>query len=174
MVGPNAILRGRGRSPKIYAALAAGMLLMLIGMVIGGVNGREVRADSQTQVSRQPVSRQPVSSDPLVIQGRITAIQGALVTVKLPDGYPGGPGIHAQVVTAGPTFKVDVSHARVLLPDGKEADTQPLAVGDRVLMVLRGPDSEGPGPLGKLANLDRTYFASTIERIVYNDKIVTH
>jgi hypothetical protein len=155
------------------------MLLMLIGMVIGGVNGREVRADSQTQVSRQPVSRQPVSrqpvsSDPLVIQGRITAIQGALVTVKVPDGYPGGPGIHAQVVTAGPTFKVDVSHARVLLPNGKEADTQPLAVGDRVLMVLRGPDSEGPAPLGKLANLDRTYFASAIERIVYNDKIVTH
>jgi len=170
MVGPNAILRRRGRSPKIYAALAAGMLLM----VIGGMKGREVRADSRTQVSRQPVSRQPVSSDPLVIQGRITAIQGALVTVKLPDGYPGGPGIHAQVVTAGPTFKVDVSHARVLLPDGKEADTQPLAVGDRVLMVLRGPDSEGPAPLGKLANLDRTYFASTIERIVYNDKIVTH
>jgi len=50
-----------------------GMLLM----VIGGVKGREVRADSQTQVYRQPVT-----SDPLVIQGRITAIQGALVTVK--------------------------------------------------------------------------------------------
>ena len=163
MVGPNEILRRR--SPKIYAALAASVLLMLIG----GVKSREVRADSQTQLSRQSVP-----SDPLVIQCRITAIQGALVTVKVPDGYPGGPGIHAQVVTAGPTFKVDVSHARVLLPDGKEADTQPLAVGDRVLMVLRGPDSEGPAPLGKLANLDRTYFASTIERIVYNDKIVTH
>ena len=164
MVGPNAIRRRRNL--KIYAPLTAGVLLM----VIGGVKGREVRADSQTQVSRQHVS-----SDPLVIQGRITAIQGALVTVKLPDGYPGGPGIHAQVVTAGPTFKVDVSHARVLLPDGKQADTQPLAVGDRVLMVLRGPeDSESPAPLGKLANVNRTYFASTIERIVYSDKIVTH
>jgi hypothetical protein len=144
---------------------------MLIGMVIGGVKGREVRADSQTQVSRQPVSSDSLV---IVIQGRITAIQGALVTVKVPDGYPGGPGIHPQVVTAGPTFKIDVSHARVLLPDGKQADAQPLAVGDRVLMVLRGPDSEGPAPLGKTANLDRTYFASTIERIVYNDKIVTH
>lgn len=167
MTGPNAILRSR--SPKIYAPLAAGVLLMLIGTLIGGVQGRAVPADSQTQVSRQPVS-----SDPLIIQGRITAIQGALVTVKVPDGYPGGPGIHAQVVTAGPTFKVDVSHARVLLPDGKQADMQPLAVGDRVLMVLRGPDSEGPAPPGKSPNLDRTYFASTIERIVYNDKIVTH
>jgi hypothetical protein len=165
MVQPNAILRRRRRSPKIYAPLAASILLM----VIGGVQSREVRADSQTRVSRQPVS-----SHPIIIQGRITAIQGALVTVKVPDGYPGGPGIHAQVVTAGPTFKVDVSHARVLLPDGKQADTQPLAVGDRVLMVLRGPDSEGPAPFGKPANLDRTYFASTIERIVYNDKIVTH
>jgi len=163
MVGLNAIPRKRNR--KIYAPLAASMLLM----VIGGVKGREVRADSQTQVSRQPAS-----SDPFVIQGRITAIQGALVTVKVPDGYPGGPGIHAQVVIAGPTLKVDVSHARVLLPDGKQADTQPLAVGDRVLMVLRGPDSEGPAPLGKPANVDRTYFASTIERIVYSDKITTH
>jgi hypothetical protein len=165
MVRPNTILHRR--NPKIYAPLAASVLLMLIG----GGKSREVRADSQTQVSRRSVS-----SDSLVtvIQGRITAIQGALVTVKVPDGYPGGPGIHAQVVTAGPTLKVDVSHARVLLPDGKQPDTQPLAVGDRVLMVLRGPDSEGPAPLGKLANLDRTYFASTIERIVYNDKIVTH
>lgn len=168
MVGPNVILRRSSR--RTYASLAASLLLMLIGMAIGGGQSREVRADSQTRVYRQPVS-----SDSLVIQGRITAIQGTLVTVKAPDGYPGGPGVHAQVVTAGPTFKVDVSHARVLLPDGKQADTQPLAVGDHVLMVLRGPaDSESPAPLGKLANVDRTYFASTIERIVYDDKIVTH
>ena len=58
------------------------------------------------------------------------------MTVKTPDGYPGGPGVHAQFVTAGPTFRVDVSRARVLLPDGKQADELPLAVGDRVLMVL--------------------------------------
>jgi hypothetical protein len=163
MVGSNAILRSCSR--KIYGPLAASMLLM----VIGSVKAREVRADSQTQMDRQPVA-----SEPLVIQGRITAIQGALVTLKAPDGYPGGPGVHAQVVTAGPTFKVDVSHARVLLPDGKQADRQPLAVGDRVLMVVRGPDSESPAPLGRLANVDRTYFASTIERIVYSDKITTH
>ena len=49
------------------------------------VTGREVRADSQNQVDRQPAS-----SEPLVIQGRITGIQGTLVTVKVPDGYPGG------------------------------------------------------------------------------------
>jgi hypothetical protein len=159
MVGSIEMFRRCSR--KIYGPLAASMLLMVMG---------SVRANSQTQMNRQPVA-----SEPLVIQGRITAIQGALVTLKAPDGYPGGPGVHAQVVTAGPTFKVDVSHARVLLPDGKQADRQPLAVGDRVLMVLRGPeDSESPAPLGKLANVNRTYFASTIERIVYSDKIVTH
>ena len=162
MVGSNAILRSCSR--KIYRTLAASMLLM----IIGSVKTREVRAD-QTQMNRQAVA-----SEPLVIQGRITAIQGALVTLKAPDGYPGGPGVHAQVVTAGPTFKVDVSHARVLLPDGKQADRQPLAVGDRVLMVVRGPDSESPAPLGRLANVDRTYFASIIERIVSSDKTTTH
>jgi hypothetical protein len=137
-------------------------------MVLGSVKGREVRADSQTQVYRQPVS-----SEPLVIQGRITTMQGALVTVKTPDGYPGGPGIHAQVVIAGPTFKVDVSRARVLLPDGKQADTLPLTAGDRVLMVLSRPDSGSPAP-GSPGNVNQTYFASTIERIVYSDKITTH
>jgi hypothetical protein len=161
-VGPNAIIRRRSR--KIYAPLAASLLLM----VLGSVKGREVPANSQTQVYRQPVS-----SDPLVIQGRITTIQGALVTVKTPDGYPGGPGIHAQFVTAGPTFKADVSRARVLLPDGKQADTLPLAVGDRVLMVLSRPDSGSPAPASP-ANVNQTYFASTIERIVLSDKIVTH
>lgn len=161
-MGSNAIIRRRSRT--IYAWLAASMLLM----VIGSVKGREFPADSQTQGYRQPVS-----SEPLVIQGRITTMQGALVTVKTPDGYPGGPGIHAQIVVAGPTFKVDVSHARVLLPDGRQADTLPLTVGDRVLMVLSRPDSASPAPNGP-GNVSQTYSASTIERIVYSDKIITH
>jgi len=148
----------RGR--KIYAALAAVMLLM----GLGSVKGREVRADSQTQ---------PASSEPLVIQGRITGIQGALVTVKTPDGYPGGPGVHAQFVIAGPTFKVDTSRARVLLPDGKQSDKLPLVVGDRVLMVLSGPDPGSPPP-GSPGNVNQTYFASIIERIVQSDRITTH
>jgi len=161
MVGSNATIRRRSRT--IYAVLAASMLLM----ALGSVKGREGPADSQTQVHAQPVS-----SEPLVIQGRITGMQGALVTVKTPDGYPGGGG--AQFVTAGPTFKVDVSRARVLLPDGKQADKLPLAVGDRVLMVLSRPDSGSPAPLGSPGNFNQTYFASTIERIVYSDKITTH
>jgi hypothetical protein len=161
-VGSNATIRRSSR--KIYALLAGSLLLM----VVGSVKGREGQADSQTQAHRQPVS-----SEPLVIQGRITAMQGAIVTVKTPDGYPGGPGIHAHVVIAGPTFKVDVSGARVVLPDGKQTDTLPLAVGDRVLMVLGQPDSGSPTPGGP-ANVNQTYFASTIEHVVYSDKIITH
>jgi hypothetical protein len=129
------------------------------------VTGREVRADSQSQVERQPAS-----SEPLVIQGRITGIQGTLVTVKVPDGYPGGGGGHAQFVTAGPIFRVDVSRARVLLPDGKQTDKLPLAVGDHVLMVLTGPDSSSAEP-GKVSP---TYSASIVERVVQDDKVFTH
>jgi hypothetical protein len=78
--------------------------------VLGSVKGHEVPA-SQTRVQRQPVS-----SDPLVIQGRITTMQGALVTVKAPDSYAGGPGIHAQFVIAGRTFaSVGASTFQVLL-----------------------------------------------------------
>jgi len=154
----------RKRSRRIYAPLAASMLLM----GFGSVKGREVRANSQTQAHRQPAS-----SEPIVIQGRITGIQGALVTVKTPDGYPGGPGVHAQFVIAGPTFKVDISRARVLLPDGKQVDRLPLAVGDRVLMVLSGPDSESPAP-GSSRNVNQTYSASIIERVVQSDTIITH
>jgi len=155
-VGPNPIIR----RCRICAALAAGMFLI----VFGSVRGREVRADSQT-----PAHEQPVSAEPLVIQGRITIIQGALVTVKTPDAFPGGPGVHAQFVVAGPAFRVDVSRARVLLPDGKQADTRPLAVGEEVLMVLSRPHAPAtPG------NLNQTYSASTVERIAHGDRIITH
>lgn len=149
---------------KVCPPLAASMLLL----VLCNVNARDVPADSQTQSHPKPVA-----SGPLVIQGRITAIQDALATVKTPDGYPGGPGIHAQLVIVGPTFKVDVSRARVSLPDGRQADTLPLAVGDRVLVVLSGPRSGSPEP-SVPGNLNQTYFASIIERIAGSDKIITH
>lgn len=161
-VGLNAITLRRVR--KIHTLLAATMLLT----ALGGVKGREVLAQSPTQIRRGPSS-----VGPLVIQGSITGIQGPLVTVKTPDGYPGGTGGHAQFVIAGPAFEVDVSGARVLLPDGKQADKLPLAVGDRVLMVLSGPDPASPAP-GNPRNVNQTYFASIIERVVQSDKVITH
>jgi len=105
-----------------------------------------------------------------VIQGRITALQGTLVTVKLPDGYPGGPGAHAQFVTRGPSFRVDISHARVLLPDGSQTDKLPLALGDRVVMVLKRPDSTSAGS----GSPSLTYSASIVERVVPGDRVITH
>ena len=107
-----------------------------------------------------------------VVQGRVAAIEGALITVKMPDDYPGGPGGHAQFVTAGPTYRVDISRARFLLPDGKREDKKPLAVGDRVLLVLTGPVSIQPVP-GNL-NVGPPYLASVVERVVQSDTIATH
>ncbi|MGA8027754.1 MAG: hypothetical protein WB992_11460 [Bryobacteraceae bacterium] len=117
--------------------------------------------------------QQSASSEPLVIQGGITGIQGEVVTMKTPNAYPGGAGGHPQYVVAGPTFKVDISRARVLLADGKQVDTRPLAVGDRVLMVLSGAESQPPAPVSP-RNVNQTYFASIIERIAQSEKIVTH
>jgi hypothetical protein len=147
----------------MYVLLAAVALLA----AIGSAKGVERQAEPQSQ--ERP---RPDSSEPFVIQGRITGIQGTLVMVKTPDSYPGGTGTHALFVIAGISFKVDISHARVLLPDGKQADKQPLTIGDRVLMVLSGPNSASTSvsPL----SLNQTYFASTIERIAPGDKATTH
>ncbi len=158
-VGRNPTIRGHSRS--IYALLAATILLSALSSMMG----QEARANPQAQT--QP---EPAASEPRVIQGRIAAIEGAIVTVKTPEGFPGARGGHAQYVTAGPTFRIDISRARVLLPDGRQPDKVPLAVGDRVLVVLIGPDSGPQGP----GSLNRTYFASVIERLVASDKIVTH
>ena len=132
---------------------------------LSGVMSREARANPQTQT--QPES---AAFEPLVIQGRIATIEGAIVTVKTPDGYPGERGGHAQYVTAGPSFRIDISRARVLLADGRQVDKVPLAVGDRVLVLLTGPDLGRQEP----GSANRTYFASIVERIVQSDKIVTH
>jgi len=124
---------------------------------------------ARARASQHRVEQQPTSSVPLVIQGRITEIQGSLVTVKTPDGYPGGPGVHPQFVTAGPSFRIDVSGARLLLPDGKQADKVPLTVGDHVVAVLTEPNSGSPLP-----GSGQTYSASIVERVIKGDKVATH
>jgi hypothetical protein len=149
------------RSQKICPLL--GGIMLLAGLY--GLMGHEVRASAQNLVDRQPACSQL-----LVIQGRITGIQGIIVTVKVPNGYPGKKGGHAQFVIAGPILRVDVSHARVLLPDGKQTDTLPLAIGDRVLMVLAGSDAGS----AESESVRPTYSALTVERVVSDDKITTH
>lgn len=161
-MGPSSIVPMSSR--QIWALLATTVFLM----ALGSTETRGARVDSQTQVEPQSAP-----SEQLVIQGRITSIDGHFATLKTPDGYPGGAGGHAQFVTAGPTFRVDISHARVLLPDGKRADKLPLAVGDRVIMVVSQADGGSPC-FGSPPNAPSTYFASVIERVVQNDRIITH
>jgi hypothetical protein len=158
-VGCDAIIRKRSR--KNCVLLAATVLLAALATV----KGEGVQAGSQTQVQRQCAP-----SDLLVIQGRVTNIVDALVSVKTPDGYPGERGGHPLFVVAGATFSVDITRARLLLPDGKQADRTSLVVGDRVLMVLSGPDSGSP----QSGSLTHAYFACIVERIAQSDKITTH
>jgi hypothetical protein len=104
-----------------------------------------------------------------VIQGRITAVDGKLLTVKTPDGYPGGgPGIHAQFVTRGPEFRVDLTAGRVLEPDGRREDRQPLQVGERVVVLLSQPAQAG----AEAANA--VYAAAVVERVSTSDRMATH
>lgn len=144
-----------------YATILALLMLFTLTTALGGGEARGIPTGDRP--SSQPCS------ESLVIQGRITVIEGAFVTVKTPDGYPGGPGVHAQFVKAGPTVRTDVSHARILLPDGRQPDTRPLGVDDRVVMVLNGP--AGPGTPNAPAHI---YVACVVERVAESDKIVTH
>lgn len=105
-----------------------------------------------------------------VIQGRITAVAADLVTLKTPDVYPTGKGLRPQWLMSGPTFKIDVSRAKVFFPDGKRIDKRPLAVGDRVVMILKGPSSQSSLPSAR----ERTYSASIIERLMVDSSSSAH
>ncbi len=139
---------------------------MLLLTTPGAVSDRGLRAEPGGEMQKQ--------SDAFpfrVIQGRITEVNGDRVTVKTPDGFPGGPGIHAQFVTSGPRFEVDTSGSRFLLADGKQIDRQPLAAGDRVVMVLSEPEAVAPAASG---GEGQSYRAVIIERVVTGDRMVTH
>jgi hypothetical protein len=111
---------------------------------------------------------------PLVIQGRITAVDGDTLTMKPPDSYPGGEGgVHAHFVVAALPIRVDISHARILLADGKQEDTRAFTVGAQVVVVLTSSPSGPPSPENG-ANPNQLSTACVIERIESGDKIVTH
>jgi hypothetical protein len=135
--------------------------------VLFAASSYALSAQSEGQV------QSPNSSAFRVIQGRITKLDGDRVTVKTPDGYPGGPGIHAQFVTAGPIFEVDIAHSRILLPDGKQTDERPLAAGDRVIMLLREPEAQS-GASAPPPGEKPLYHALIIERTAATDRMVTH
>lgn len=158
-VESGAIIRNAWR--RICWAQAA----ILLFAVPGSVRSNAFPAQSEAPVQGSN------SSAVRVIQGRITEIDGDHVTVKTPDGYPGGPGIHAHFVTAGPLFEVDIGHSRILLADGKQTDAQPLQIGDRVVMLLREQES---GASAAPPGSKPFYHALIVERTVMSDSIVTH
>lgn len=160
-----ATARVRAHGARTGAALWAAAIL-LTSFVTAQDSGKQAGSETNRE-------QQPAASEVTVIQGRITSIQGTRITLKTPDDYPGGSGGHAQFVKAGPTFRVDVSGARFLLPDGTRTDKKPLAIGDRVLVVLTGPVPLQPKP-GSPPNVNSPYFASIVERIVQHDAIATH
>jgi hypothetical protein len=150
------------RKSKTGARSAWALLARItIALVLSGVAGQHRPAAAQTE------GPQKNDSTPLVIQGRIIAIQGNLLTLKTPDVYPGGKGLRPQWVMSGPRFKIDVSHAKVFLADGRRIDKRPLAVGDRVLVVLKIPKEESSGP----SALEQIYSASVVERLVVADTV---
>jgi hypothetical protein len=143
-----------------------GDFLKLMAMaMIAAVAGREGNAEGQAKAAGTNADEGARDCSGLrVIQGRITAIDGSVMTVKTPDGFPGGPGIHAQFVMRGPELRVDISASRILLPDGKENDKQPLAVGERVVAVLtQGGEASGA-----------TVMAAIVERVSTSDRMTTH
>ena len=163
-MGSHARIRNTRR--RICTALATTLLLT----IFLSVSGLGIQGTSQPQAKGE--TNPP---GPLVIQGRITKIEGAVVTVKTPDLnpplQPGGGG--PLFIVAGPRFRVDVSSARILMPDGKKIDTQPLAVNDRVLMVLSGADAASPEPRN-LENSNHIYSASIIEHLAHGDVLAMH
>jgi hypothetical protein len=150
-----------GRITKSGAIVrnAGGWIRRLRSVLLLAMLGYALLAQSEGQVQA------PNSSTLRVIQGRILTIESGRITVKTPDGYPGGPGIHAHFVTAGPTLEVDIAHSRVLLPDGQQIDDRPLQPGDRVVILLQEPESGSGEPLHR---------ALIIERTAASDRIVTH
>jgi hypothetical protein len=74
----------------------------------------------------------------LLIQGKVTAVQGTLLTVKTPDTRTS-----PAVIIAGPTFNVDISGATFQTASGKAMTPQPiLVIGDSV--VVAGPAGVSP------------------------------
>lgn len=88
----------------------------------------------------------PVVSDPTapdnqglsVIQGKISNIQGNLLTVKTPDLPPYCPPdrVCPAIIVVGPTFTVDISRAIFQSASGRRLRPKPrLAVGDSVVVA---------------------------------------
>jgi hypothetical protein len=154
-----------GSKRRSYRPGVSAIVLAVYFVALGGANA--VAQGVQSGSGIHPIAGE---TEPRVIQGRITAIDGSRVTVKTPDGYPGGPGVHAQFVTAGPVIEADIAGSRILQPDGRRPDPRPLAIEDRVLMVLSSTEEAAAG-----SGIEHAVIhAVIVERLATGDKIVSH
>lgn len=158
-------VRGKDRE---FRGRSMGLVLLLASVCVAFAQRVPAAPKQAKTTSEQCV--------PLVIQGRITAVSGNVITLKTPDDYPGTGGIHSQAVGLGPTYRADVSHGHVLLPDGRRPDTRPLAVGEYVLVVLKiGSSSPSAAPsFGRQGTTEQMYSAMIIERLAGAERFIGH
>lgn len=117
---------------KNYSVLAG-------AVIVAGTNLLPLTAFAQTSTPvveiTPPIAEAPRLS---VIQGKVTKIQGNIVTVKTPDYGPYCPPGQAclAIIYAGPTFKVDISRAIFQSPSGRRQSPRPkLKVNDSVVVA---------------------------------------
>jgi hypothetical protein len=126
-------------------------------IVLAGTVVLPLTAISQTVVPVAVTETAPL----LVIQGKITAITGSLVTVKTPDTRTS-----PAVIIAGPTFSVDISSATFQLASGKTLTPPPiLVVGNSVIVAGRQgalPAIVTPTPAGP----NKLIIAEVVSKIV--------
>lgn len=103
-----------------------------------------------------------VEAEPLlVIQGKVIAIRGTVVTVKTPNIQTS-----PAVIIAGPAFSVDISKATFQSASGKSIEPTPtLIIGDSIIVAgTKGetPVSAIPTPAGP----NKLILAEVVAKIV--------
>jgi hypothetical protein len=127
-------------------------------MLVAGSVALPLTTLAQSNVVNVPVTD---TAPLLVIQGKVTAIRGTVVTVKTPDTRTS-----PAVIIAGPTFSVDISGATFQSASGKSITPPPtLVVGNAVAVAGRQgatPASAVPTPAGP----NKLIIAEVVAKIV--------
>ncbi len=116
----------------------------------------------------RPVPGRVVTLTPFfLLKGDVTAVDGSLATVKTADYGPGtshAQAVHSQAIVSGKSYLVDLSHARFQATDGEGVANQPLAAGDKVVMLVNSTPGD-PYPVG-----NTTMFKFAVREVIRNDQ----
>lgn len=127
-------------------------------LVVAGTVVLPLTTFAQSDVVNPPVTD---TAPLLLIQGKVTAIRGSVVTVKTPNTRTS-----AAVIIAGPSFSVDISNATFQSASGKSITPEPtLVVGDAVAVAGR----QGATPVAAIptpAGPNKLIIAEVVARIV--------